>query len=1012
MSFERYVCWRADRARKVMDTEALQTPDHVFLATHNPMTMYLQSLTDVNVQQEYNEQQFLRDFLKPEDFTFVAVLGGAGTGKSHLIRWLAAKIEQLPTEKTRKVLLIPRSGTNLRDIIERILNVIEDARADEYRTRLADATNALREDEARAQLLNNLATLIEYGGATDPTNPDEAEVYIAERLPALLLDWHFRQHLLRDGAVIHRLVTHIIGSGDSIEVVEERRRFTVEDLPLNVLDIQHAGERARDFYTFLINEQDIQRTTVGLLNHYLDAAIARMLQLNREDLERLMREVRESLAEQDVELVLLIEDFAKLQGIDRQVLAAVIERPEEPGRPRQCALRTALACTVGYFDSLRDTVKQRTTFSVSLDVEVGEAKPIKQGDVLSFVTRYLNAARLPEQSLVDWHDQVVEAEEDSDGAAPNQCKVCPHQEPCHAGFGQANGLGIYPFTAKAIERMLERVSGGRFNPRLIIKDILRHTLENYADSLADGQFPPPALVQHFGGARIGANLRMQIRAADPLNHDRREVLIDLWTDGTKLSNLDARIHEAFDLPQLVNVESVATVQTPTQAAAATPQAATTSSRLEGRLRQLDEWANGAQLPQEVAQELRPLVYASVCERIPWDAELLLRGKFISSTGGIFSRRFVNFHKAATYTNPVFGVELLIGKDGRYLTEEAVALQALLKYNHYGNWNYPGGAADFRAYARRLEEWGRTVVELIRKRPRVSGEKWSPVPAVAELLALGVRMAGRPAGAEYSLSDLMDVLFTPYDPTVAASRSESWKNLFDIFCQHRTALTEILTTYIPCTKGGFPRLQIIDVVQLIEPLRNLRKTWHPQCDVPNDLRNDLKVIQQVREKLDQLFDKAIEDEKKRHIEWRDGVVALLGDIENRGHVLNLLRTAIESARTAGEYAASGTSSEELLEIIERFERAHLDRCVAAVNRVEQEQDAGRVFEELSRIPQDTMNKTEEFLIKAKTFLGNSMTRVETRIASLRQSGGEELESSQEAIRECLAHLKQLTNELRS
>lgn len=1012
MSFNRYVCWRVDRARKVMDTEALQTPDHVFLATHNPMTMYLQSLTDVNVKQEYNEQQFLSGFLKPDDFAFVAVLGGAGTGKSHLIRWLAARIEQIPTEKTRKVLLIPRSGTNLRDIIERILNVMEGARADEYRARLADATNALGEDEARAQLLNNLATLIEYGGATDPANPDEAEVYVAEHLPALLLDWHFRQHLLRDGAIIHRLVTHIIGRGDTIEVVDERRRFTIEDLPLNVLDIQHAGERARDFYAFLINDQDIQRTTVDLLNHYLDAAIARMLQLNREDLERLMREVRESLAEQDVELVLLIEDFAKLQGIDRQVLAAVIERPEEPGRPRQCALRTALACTVGYFDSLRDTVRQRTTFSVSLDVEVGEAKPIKQSDVLSFITRYLNATRLPEQSLVDWYEQVLEGEEDTDGDVPNQCKSCPHQEPCHAGFGQAKGFGIYPFTAKAIERMLERVSGGRFNPRLIIKDILRHTLENYADSLAGGQFPPPALVQHFGGSRIGANLRMQIRAADPVNHDRREALIDLWTDGTKITNLDARIHEAFDLPQLGNVESVPTTQVPVQPTATAPQVVAASSRLEGRLLQLDEWANGAKLPQEAAQELRPLIYASVCERIPWDAELLLRGKFISSTGGIFSRRFVNFHNAATYTKPAYGVELMIGKDELHLTEEAVALQALLKYNHYGSWNYLGGAGDFRTYAGRLEEWSRIVVEQIRKRPRMSGEKWSPVPAVAELIALGVRMAGRPAGAEFSLSDMIDVLFTPYDQSAAASRSESWKNLFDVFCQNRSALADILISYIPCTKGGSPRLQVIDAVQLVEPLRNLRKTWHPQCDLPDDLRSDLKVIQQVREKVEQLLDKAIEAEKKRHIEWRDEVIAMLGDIENRDRVINLLRTAIERVRTAGEFAAGGITPEELLETIERFERSHLDRCVAAVNRVDQEEDSGRVFEELSRIPQDTMNKTEEFLIRAKAFLGNSATRVNTRIEGLRQGGGEELESSQEAIRESLSHLQRLTDDLRS
>jgi hypothetical protein len=206
--------------------------------------------------------------------------------------------------------------------------------------------------------------------------------------------------------------------------------------------------------------------------------------------------------------------------------------------------------------------------------------------------------------------------------------------------------------------------------------------------------------------------------------------------------------------------------------------------------------------------------------------------------------------------------------------------------------------------------------------------------------------------------------------------------------------------------------VIDAVQLIEPLRNLRKTWHLQSELPTDLRGDLRVIQQVHEKVGHLFDKAIEEEKKRQLEWRDQVVAMLGDIENRSHVIDLLRTAIDRARSKGEFSGGAASAEDLLETIKQFERAHLDRCFAAVNRVEQEQDSGRVFEELSRVPQDTMGKTEEFLIKAKTFLGNSTTRVETRIENLRQSGGEELESSQEAIRERLAELQQLATEVRT
>lgn len=63
------------------------------------------------------------------------------------------------------------------------------------------------------------------------------------------------------------------------------------------------------------------------MNRHLDEAIAQVLSLGREDLQRLIREVRETLAEQGIELVLLIEDFAKLQGIDREVLEAVLARP-------------------------------------------------------------------------------------------------------------------------------------------------------------------------------------------------------------------------------------------------------------------------------------------------------------------------------------------------------------------------------------------------------------------------------------------------------------------------------------------------------------------------------------------------------------------------------------------------------------------------------------------------------------------------------------------------------------
>lgn len=225
-------------------------------------------------------------------------MGETGTGKSHLIRWLQANIKS--TDR-RKVLLIPRIGTNLKDIIEKILNIaeFEADKLDEYRKRLNQSSRTFTDKGAREQLLNNLAFQVGINGQHTRAKlaDEETQEYLIENLPALLYDDFFREHLLRDGEIIHRLVIHTLGYQYTIEDINERREFSIEDLPLNILNIQKAGEKAREFYSLLINDEDIKKHTVIWLNDHLDEAITQVLNFGREDLQQLMREVRETLAE-------------------------------------------------------------------------------------------------------------------------------------------------------------------------------------------------------------------------------------------------------------------------------------------------------------------------------------------------------------------------------------------------------------------------------------------------------------------------------------------------------------------------------------------------------------------------------------------------------------------------------------------------------------------------------------------------------------------------------------------
>src|SRR5438270_10331344 len=125
MTFTRYACWPADRASAVMNPDAEHITDEVFLAVHSDHDLIM---VDPGARSGGGQQwsarhrwqvasdAFLRDFLASERRqAHAAVLGDAGSGKSHFIRWLTLNI---PQRDDLYVLSIPRTGTNLRGVLE------------------------------------------------------------------------------------------------------------------------------------------------------------------------------------------------------------------------------------------------------------------------------------------------------------------------------------------------------------------------------------------------------------------------------------------------------------------------------------------------------------------------------------------------------------------------------------------------------------------------------------------------------------------------------------------------------------------------------------------------------------------------------------------------------------------------------------------------------------------------------------------------------------------------------
>ena len=224
----------------------------------------------------------------------------------------------------------------------------------------------------------------------------------------------------------------------------------------------------------------------------LDGAVGALFDVRRGEVGELLVDVRAALEQQGRELVLLVEDLALLQGVEQELLEAIIAPKQEvDGRPL-CAVRAAFAATPGHFERM-PTVRSRLDadngFLYSLDASSATTMSRPSAsltDALKLVGSYLNAARWGKDAIEDWAHE----NPDLTGAPPNRCEDCELAKSCLKGFGASPelGHGLYPFNATAIRRMLIGESIRYFEPRLVLKHV-RDTLRDEREALIRGKFP-------------------------------------------------------------------------------------------------------------------------------------------------------------------------------------------------------------------------------------------------------------------------------------------------------------------------------------------------------------------------------------------------------------------------------------------------------------------------------------------------------------------------------------------
>ncbi|MDX0698077.1 hypothetical protein GOD53_29190 [Sinorhizobium medicae] len=955
-----FLCWDPGSVRQVINPFAEHMPDDLFKAVHSdwdlnvtpPVGTRFQDISEASWN-ELSQRQFLADFLSEErPHSLAAILGQTGSGKSHLVHWMRLHIK---SDKSRLVLLVPKSGTSLRAIVRMI---IDELPIDEQRSFLDTLQSAGDGTQTRAgqkqQLLNDLAQVIREEVVSP--GADEVEQLLVSHLPHLFQDPHMRvTHFLGDDTVISEIVDHIFAPSNAQDRPEKRRSFETSDLPLGGLDFANASKLAQDAMQIIaLDSETYTQLAVDIINRNLDKAVARTLSFSGDRVEELMTRLRAHLKSQGRELVLLVEEFARLQGIDRALLQSITSHGDE----RLCKMRSAIAVTTGFFESVAETAYMRTTHIVDMDRSAGRAEGhvVTTASLSQFASRYLNAVRLGRTAIAQWAQDST-----SEDNPPSRCSNCPHRSDCHVIFGEVDGYGLYPFTPRALWNAAMRVDKAlpeSLNPRVLQNDLLVEVLDNYGDSIQTGSFPPLQLLEKLGGVKLlPLASELQLESRNPQFSGRWKAFLELYDGSGEIKNLDARLREAFDVPEISDASD--DVPVPEREGFA-PASETTKPALSREEILVQTWSTGGVLDQSILNPLRNLIFSAVSDAIDWDMLGLGKSAFVNATNSRpFQRGSISFARQASLVRSDLGVKLEIpGSLSPAMT--GAALQGLLRADkNKFSWDFENGDRMLAAFLDCVDVWARSVEEQLLALCSPT-PTWDQANAAMELLCVGAAIGGK-LKTDASIAEFIEGAFSTWQPE-CASRSKQMRDVYDSLLNGRPNLAQIARAQISSMKGGQMGAMLAPS-RVVPIIRNIRQSkWRLTLVPPSEDRSELAALyRRIQETLPTAATAEISDRQ----EWLREMDEAFGEGATRPTIVSALEKALLAAVDAG--IGSNSTAKPLNDALDRFRSVQFDDSLAAARSLAKQEDALSALTHFGRGRRNGVEAGTALANAAKAFL---------------------------------------------
>jgi len=969
----------ADEVDRCIKPEAESAHESVLLAVHQPSTLSYRLLPEGGKVPATEEDLF--DYLVNSDVPtgahVVPITGASGVGKSHLVRILAARLNSSSSASRYLVIRIPKSAS-LREVVQLILKPLPDG---PYASVKADFKKALSEVNLETAVINFQAHLeIALGDFSKhlqgqlQDNPQnqviKEQLAHARALPKFLTDAAVVDHMRM--IVFRKIVQRAMAGNEIGNIDVQTDDFTADDFNLpESIDLEKASLAAKQYYRLQLltrNRQGMKVAASVLNGRVVDQAIRELFQLHEAiggmTLQDVILEIRRLLLADGRELVILVEDFKALTGIQETLLNVLIQEGVRDGVRQLATMRSVIAVTEGYLAG-KDTIATRAKREWIVESHLGSAEEVIRR-TKHLVATYLNAARLGEAVLIASYESRDRDSKDRSSWLPIYNDQDDESAVDLAAFGSMKGIPLFPFTESAIaclaKMTLTEGDSLVFTPRFIIDRILRDTLLSGREAFKGKRFPPASILAPASTADIAQWVAGLALSSD--ERGRYERLVNIWGNGPKkrsdVGQIEPVIFDTFNLPRPDVARTEPIKPTEPEPKPPVPQPIDLPSPEELRLTQiLENWVQkNERLPQDVSASIRKHFAAAVNDRIDWVAERCVKVPINGAQVSIPN---------AQGEGGVASLNIRISDDNNdsdgKLRGELLALLRLYALND--------GRLDYSLVDDDLARVGNLVTRLFPQVLKVIRVEISRrLRTSTRILMTNSRVLGITERARTS-SGLPKFLFSEAQlkakPTESAPVAfQEWRTQQDEALSIRNQLVDLVLANCGCYQGGGKTPYGIDVIRLVEHVAKDDDTPETEL-IPPDIRVKLSAMSETRLAARA---KRVTDEASRMATF---LISELGENFVKQELSDAMKDLAERMKKIGVWNQDDLGTTNVFSrICEEFRATALKEALATLDATPSEgpQLDGKLINRTAQLDINPILIAQNFVLASQRVLANS------------------------------------------